>query len=75
MLVGISLLWWLPDRPLALGEVRNREGWRKWILESRPALTGEDAQIHYEDLARFSIAVPGPSRTCSVSSPTGASGR
>jgi sugar phosphate permease len=52
IMVGISLLWWLPDRPLAPGEVRNRDGWRKYIPASRPALTGEDAKIHYEDLTR-----------------------
>lgn len=52
IIVGISLLWWLPDRPLPPGEVRNRNGWRKWIPQSRPALTGEDARIHYEDLTR-----------------------
>ncbi|MCJ1383788.1 hypothetical protein MMC17_006902 [Xylographa soralifera] len=52
ILVGISLLWWLPDRPLAPGETRNRAGWRNWIPQSRPALEGEDAQIHYEDLTR-----------------------
>jgi sugar phosphate permease len=51
-LVGISLLWWLPDRPLPPGEVRDRSGWRKYIPESKPALTGEDARIHYEDLTR-----------------------
>ncbi|KAK7525941.1 major facilitator superfamily domain-containing protein [Phyllosticta citriasiana] len=50
--VGISLLWWLPDRPLAPGETPNRSGWRKWIPVSKPALTGEDARIHYEDLTR-----------------------
>ncbi len=52
IVVGISLLWWLPDRPLPPGVVRNRDGWRKWIPQSRPALTGEDARIHYEDLTR-----------------------
>ena len=51
-LVGISLLWWLPDRPLPPGEVRDSSGWRKWIPESKPALTGEDARVHYEDLTR-----------------------
>ncbi|KAK8241293.1 major facilitator superfamily domain-containing protein [Phyllosticta capitalensis] len=50
--VGISLLWWLPDRPLAPGEAPNRTGWRKFIPVSKPALTGEDARIHYEDLTR-----------------------
>ncbi len=52
IIVGVSLLWWLPDRPLAPGEVRNRGGWRGWIPESKPALEGEDAKIHYEDLTR-----------------------
>ncbi|KAI9694722.1 MAG: hypothetical protein M1822_000338 [Bathelium mastoideum] len=50
--VGISLLWWLPDRPLKPGEIRNRTGWRRYIPQSRPALTGEDARLHYEDLTR-----------------------
>ncbi|KAF2817098.1 MFS general substrate transporter [Mytilinidion resinicola] len=52
IVVGVSLLWWLPDRPLPPGEVRNQNGWRKWIPQSKPALTGEDARIHYEDLTR-----------------------
>ncbi|KAF2841872.1 high affinity nicotinic acid plasma membrane permease-like protein [Patellaria atrata CBS 101060] len=52
VIVGISLLWWLPDRPLPPGETRSRSGWRKFIPESKPALTGEDARIHYEDLTR-----------------------
>jgi sugar phosphate permease len=51
-MVGVLLLWWLPDRPLPPGEMPNREGWRKWIPQSAPALTGEDARIHYEDLRR-----------------------
>lgn len=50
--VGIALLWWLPDRPLKPGETRNRNGWRRFIPQSRPALTGEDARLHYEDLTR-----------------------
>ncbi len=50
--VGISLLWWLPDRPLPPGERPDRTGLSKWIPQSRPALTGEDALIHYEDLTR-----------------------
>lgn len=51
-IVGISLLWWLPDRPLPPGEVRERTGWRRFIPASKPALTGEDALVHYEDLTR-----------------------
>ncbi|KAL8664744.1 MAG: hypothetical protein Q9168_007843 [Polycauliona sp. 1 TL-2023] len=50
--VGVSLLWWLPDRPLPPGEMPDRTGISKWIPQSRPALTGEDALIHYEDLTR-----------------------
>lgn len=52
IIVGISLLWWLPDRPLPPGETRNRSGWRKWIPSSKPALTGKDAQLHYETMSR-----------------------
>ena len=52
ILVGISLLWWLPDRPLPPGETYEVTGWRKYIPQSRPALTGEDARIHYADLTR-----------------------
>ena len=52
ILVGFSLLWWLPDRPLPPGEVPVRAGWHKWIPHSKPALTGEDALIHYRDLTR-----------------------
>lgn len=52
IIVGFGLLWWLPDRPLPPGEVSTRTGWHKWIPQTRPALTGEDAVIHYEDLTR-----------------------
>lgn len=52
IIVGFSLLWWLPDRPLSPGEVPIRTGYLKWIPQSRPALSGEDARIHYEDLTR-----------------------
>lgn len=51
-MVGISLLWWLPDRPMPPGEVRVRTGLLKYLRASKPALTGEDARIHYEDLTR-----------------------
>lgn len=51
-IVGISLLWWLPDRPHPPGEVPVRTGFMKWLPASKPALTGEDARIHYEDLGR-----------------------
>ena len=51
-LIGIALLWWLPDRPLPPGQSKDRSGWRKWIPNAKPALRGEDARIHYEDLTR-----------------------
>lgn len=52
IICGFSLLWWLPDRPLPPGQVESREGWHRWLPRSKPALTGEDARIHYEDLTR-----------------------
>ena len=52
IIVGFSLLWWLPDRPLPPGHVREQVGWKKWIPQTRPALTGMDAEIHYRDLTR-----------------------
>lgn len=51
-IVGVSLLWWLPDRPLPPGETRVRTGIERLLPASKPALTGEDARIHYEDLTR-----------------------
>lgn len=51
-IVGVSLLWWLPDRPLPPGENRVRTGLERFLPSSKPALTGEDARIHYEDLTR-----------------------
>ncbi len=52
VIVGFSLLWWLPDRPIAPGEVAAPKGYLKWFPQPRPALIGEDARIHYEDLTR-----------------------
>lgn len=52
ILVGISLLWWLPERPLPPGQEPEQSPWMKWLPKSPPALTGEDAMIHYEDLTR-----------------------
>ncbi|CCC08859.1 hypothetical protein SMACR_08346 [Sordaria macrospora] len=50
--LGISLLFWLPDRPLAPGEQRVRHKWLRWLPTSPEALKGEDALIHYHDLRR-----------------------
>lgn len=52
IILGVALLWWLPDRPLAPGEEMPRTGIMKWLPAPKPALTGEDAQVHYEDLRR-----------------------
>ncbi|CUS08865.1 unnamed protein product [Tuber aestivum] len=49
---GIVILWWLPDRPKAPGTHVQPTGWRRYIPASQPALSGEDARIHYEDLTR-----------------------
>ena len=50
LLVGITLLWWLPDRPLAPGEVRQPSRWFAWLPQAPPALEGADAALHYKDL-------------------------
>lgn len=52
IVLGIVLLWWLPDRPLPPGEIRVKKGLFRWIPETPPVLTGEDAVIHYHDLRR-----------------------
>jgi MFS family permease len=52
LVVGFSLLWWLPDRPLKPGEVRQRSKWTSWLPAAAPALTGEDAALHYKDLSQ-----------------------
>jgi MFS family permease len=51
---GIALLWWLPDRPERPGTQSPppKSWWGKLKPVSAPALTGEDAKIHYEDLTR-----------------------
>lgn len=52
IVLGITLLWWLPDRPLPPGETRHKKGIMKWLPSTPPVLTGEDAEIHYHDLTR-----------------------
>ncbi|VBB75350.1 Putative vitamin H transporter [Podospora comata] len=58
VILGVGLLWWLPDRPLAPGEVREKSWWVKWLPPSPEALTGEDAMVHYHDLRRVYHARP-----------------
>ena len=52
IIVGFSLLWWLPERPLPPGQEPESSRWTSWLPQSPPALTGEDAMIHYYDLTR-----------------------
>ena len=52
LLVGFSLIWWLPGRPLIPGETREQSWFDKWLPSSPPALKGEDAALHYKDLSR-----------------------
>ncbi|KKZ62902.1 hypothetical protein EMCG_02747 [[Emmonsia] crescens] len=52
-LTGISLLWWLPERPLPPGEkLPPRRRLLRWIPRTTPVLKGRDAEIHYRDLKR-----------------------
>ncbi|PKS07768.1 hypothetical protein jhhlp_006376 [Lomentospora prolificans] len=52
IIVGIGLLWWLPDKPLPPGEVRQRSGIMRLLPATPEALTGEDALVHYHELRR-----------------------
>ena len=52
LLVGFSLLWWLPSRPYIPGEVPKHSRLSSWLRLSPPALTGEDAAVHYKDLSQ-----------------------
>ncbi|GJN67885.1 hypothetical protein PLICBS_001927 [Purpureocillium lilacinum] len=52
IVLSFILLWWLPDRPLAPGQVRTRPRLLRWLPATPEALTGEDAVIHYHDLRR-----------------------
>ncbi|KAK9464041.1 major facilitator superfamily domain-containing protein [Lipomyces oligophaga] len=48
IVVGISLLWWLPDRPkLRPGEF---SGWRRLLPKQKPVLNEEDSRLHYMDM-------------------------
>jgi len=52
-LVGVSLLWWLPERPIPPGEQPPpRSHYLRWLPRGKPALTGRDAETHYHDLKR-----------------------
>lgn len=49
---GIFILWWLPGRPTTPGAETKSSGWQKFFPAPKPALEGEDAKIHYEELTR-----------------------
>lgn len=49
---GVLILWWLPGRPTAPGTETTPSGWEKFLPAPKPALAGEDAKIHYEELTR-----------------------
>ncbi|OIW23709.1 major facilitator superfamily transporter [Coniochaeta ligniaria NRRL 30616] len=52
VILGVVLLWWLPDRPLPPGQQRERGAFMRWLPTSPEALKGEDAIVHYHDLRR-----------------------
>lgn len=60
IIIGISLLWWLPDRPLPPGTLPSlRTKWYHHLSpHARPALTGFNAEVHYRDLEKVYHARP-----------------
>lgn len=52
VILGVILLWWLPDRPLPPGEKRVARGVMRWFPAPPEALTGEDAMVHYQEMKR-----------------------
>lgn len=52
LVFGFCLIWWLPDRPLPPGQKRKITWWSKWLPTPKPALTGDDALLHYKDLSQ-----------------------
>lgn len=60
IILGIILLWWLPDRPLPPGfpEPLRNKWYHRISPRPKPALTGSDAQVHYHDLEKVYHARP-----------------
>ncbi|RPB13422.1 MFS general substrate transporter [Morchella conica CCBAS932] len=52
VLCGVFILYWLPGRPVAPGATVKPSGFQKYLPVPKPALVGEDAVIHYEELTR-----------------------
>ncbi|GIZ41652.1 hypothetical protein CKM354_000495100 [Cercospora kikuchii] len=50
LVCGFGLVWWLPDRPLAPGEEPKATWLNRYLPTVKPALQGEDAILHYQDL-------------------------
>ncbi|KAH7148410.1 major facilitator superfamily domain-containing protein [Dactylonectria macrodidyma] len=58
IVLSFTLLWWLPDRPLAPGQTRSNTGIFKFLPATPEVLTGHDATVHYHDLRRVYHARP-----------------
>lgn len=56
--LSVGLVWWLPERPLAPGQVRKSTGLFKFLPTSPEALKGQDAAVHYQDMRRSYHARP-----------------
>lgn len=56
VVVGLLLLWWLPDRPRAPGQEPSKSKLTQFVEKvlphRKPALQGEDGELHYQDLKR-----------------------
>lgn len=53
VVLGVVLLWWLPDRPLTPGAARPApHRLLAWVPRSPEALAGEDAVVHYHEMRR-----------------------
>ncbi|CAN8106241.1 unnamed protein product [Discula destructiva] len=52
VILGVGLLWWLPDRPLPPGQKRVARGIMRFFPAPPEALTGEDLLVHYQEMKR-----------------------
>lgn len=77
VVLGVTLLWWLPDRPRVPGTAPAppAHAWLAWVPRTPDALTGEDAVVHYTTCAASTTRVPGAWPTSAASCSTGACGR
>ncbi|KAK9465996.1 major facilitator superfamily domain-containing protein [Lipomyces arxii] len=49
VVVGISLLWWLPDRPKL--NPTPRTGWSRLLPVQKPVLNEADSKLHFADMS------------------------